>query len=68
MILRFQKLNNNLLKQDRDDLQHKFQHPKNEEIYSPNSEYFQQCYLRLRSQEEAYSIYNYFDEGKNKEL
>jgi hypothetical protein len=62
MISRFQKLNNNILKKDKEDLQFKFKPQKNQIIYSTNSEYLQQCYLRLRSQEEAYSIYNYFDE------
>ena len=63
---RWQKAQEALLSQDHDDcLLMVRESTKTCDLRQAEPEYSQQSYLRMRSTEEAYCIYNYFDATKN---
>lgn len=69
MMSRWQKAQGDLPSQDRDDcLLMVKESTKTCDLRQAEPEYSQPSYLRMRSTEEAYCIYNYFDPAKNKAL
>lgn len=69
MMSRWQKAQDNLPSQDRQDcLLMVKESTKTCDLRQAEPEYSQTSYLRMRSTEEAYCIYNYFDPAKNKAL